>query len=163
MEKTGRQKTIKEKETALRQSMLTSGIFVSIIATYICLMAGAYQHDHVRIDFLDAVAGGIKMITKNPLYFWPIAPEAVVPTLGIVCIVICVMYLSYLLQRVRLHHDVNTLKGSSKWADLKEMLLKYAEFEDEKKKNYPVGRRMVEFLWKNEKERKWLWEIMKGE
>jgi len=116
--------------------MLTSGIFVSIIATYICLMAGAYQHDHVRIDFLDAVAGGIKMITKNPLYFWPIAPEAVVPTLGIVCIVICVMYLSYLLQRVRLHHDVNTLKGSSKWADLKEMLLKYAEFEDEKKQNY---------------------------
>lgn len=123
-----KEKTIKEKEKDLRQSSIISGAAVSLLLTYFCFTVQAYMSTNPRANLSDALTGAITEMTKNPLYFLPINYN-IGTTMGIVIIVILFMFVNYTIQKIRLHHDMNTLKGSSKWADLHQIAEKYADFE----------------------------------
>ena len=123
-----KEQTIKQKETAMRQTSLLGGILLSIALGYYALMVCAYQYDYPRVDLFEAMSGALTKITEDPLYFWPITYD-----LGIFISVIILCpacsYMVYTINRLRIHHDLNTIKGKTKWADLSELVKRYADFE----------------------------------
>lgn len=123
-----KEQTIKQKQKYLAQSTLFSGIFLSIVLTYLMLMLQAYMYDNPRAGYSDAVTETLKLITKDPLYFWPITYNIGL-TLCVVILVVLFTFVGYTYNKMRVHHDINTMKGSAKWAEMKEMVEKYADFD----------------------------------
>lgn len=123
-----KEKTIKEKQKDLAKSTLITGIFTTILLLYAALMISAYMYDNPRTDIGEALANLFPLIIENPLYFFPISYDIS----AAICLPIMsalFTFMGYTINKLRVHHDINTLKGSAKWADIKEMVHKYADFE----------------------------------
>lgn len=132
-----KRKTIKEKEKDLRKSTIFSCIFSTVFATYIGFSYQAYVSTLINansIDFSEKINGTISEVVKNPLYFLPIYQNGTFcypfwQTLVLVTLIPLFSFLGYSINKMRVHHDVNTLKGSSEWANIPELMNRYAEWE----------------------------------
>lgn len=131
----GKEQTIKQKEKNLSQSTLLGGILLSIFLAYAMLMVQAYMYDNPRAGWGEAISGAMGKLASDPLYFWPITYD-ISATLGAVTIALLFTFLGYTYNKLRIHHDVNTLKGSAKWAELNELVEKYADFDG---KHYKIA------------------------
>jgi type IV secretory pathway TraG/TraD family ATPase VirD4 len=129
------EKTIEEKQRLLRKDALLGGILLTIVLTYLSLSIQAYMADHPRADLAEALQGISSVLAKNPFYFFPITYNIGV-TLALDMLAILFLFVGYSYNKLRVHHDINTLKGSSKWADLNELIKKFADFEG---KNYKTA------------------------
>ena len=125
-----KEKTIKEKEADLLRTTVASTIFMMIIIIYVGWNVQAYasMQNARDINIMDLFSGAIEEMTKNPLYFWPIN-YPFYKTLLISLFAPLFSLLGYTMNKLRVHHDVNTLKGSSKWADIPSLMHKFAEWE----------------------------------
>lgn len=132
-----KEKTIKEKEKDLFRSTISSGIFVSLFLTYVLLTYEKYSQSKMAVhkDMSEVISGAMSMVTKNPLYCFPVN-YSVNLTFTVVLLVDLFMFVGYMYNKNRVHHDINTLKGSSTWANIEEITRKYAEFEDAVKSKF---------------------------
>ncbi len=128
-----REKTIDEKQKDLRVTSLVGGIFAVIVVFYVLMMVEAYASMHPRENLLGNLQGGAMTIFKNPLYFWPIDYSLALP-FGIATIVAAFEFLAYVINKLRIHHDINTLKGSATWQDPKEASERFADVDEAGKK-----------------------------
>lgn len=124
----GKEKTIKQKEKELLRSSLIGGIFLVIVIVYFGLMLQAYMYDNPTAGLSEAMSGAMTEMARNPFYFWPITYEYGL-VISLACLAALLCWVSYEYNKFRIHHDTNTLKGSTKWAELKEMVKKYADFD----------------------------------
>ena len=124
------EKTIAEKQKLLRSDTIVMALVITLLLTYFILNVCVYQVDYPRAGLGDAVSGALGEIAKNPLYFWPIPPGV---NWGLVFSADIMMglflFMGYTYDKLRVHHDINTLKGSSKWADIHELVSRFADFE----------------------------------
>lgn len=123
-----REQTIKEKQKNVAQSALIGGVLLSIALAYVMLMLQAYMYDNPRVAWTEAISQALALMTRDPLYFWPITYN-VSGTIAAVTFALLVTFMGYTYDKLRVHHDVNTLKGSAKWAEMRELVEKYADFE----------------------------------
>ena len=137
-----REKTIEKKEKILRQSTIAGTIMLVIAITYIGLNICAYLQDNNRANLFDAntLNNVLSCMFHNPLYFLPISGKTYTQNLAYVAVidvmVILVSFVMYQYEKLRVHNNTNTLKGSTEWADAKELAKKYADYEDDKQKKY---------------------------
>lgn len=122
------EKTIEEKQKLLRSDTIVMAVIMAIIITYFTLNICAYQSDYPRAGIGEAVSGVFAEITKNPMYFFPITYNINL-VIAADALILLYLFMSYTYNKLRVHHDVNTLKGSSKWADLHELVSRFADFE----------------------------------
>ena len=120
------EQSIDKKSKELRRSSLILAIVLLIIGTYFGLTAGAYAYDYDK-PFLTSFGGAALKIAENPLYCFPIAEGAVRDALLIDMLIGLVILYNYSINLIKVHHNVNTLKGSSEWSDLNYLNRKYAE------------------------------------
>ena len=129
-----KQLSLEEKEKNLLQSDLMIGTVMGIVIFIFSLGYGNYTYDHPRAGLGEAFSGAIANIssfsnlsfTKFDFGFF----------MSIFLIAELILMASYFVDKTKLHHDVHTIKGSTKWADIRDIVSRYAEFIDEKKKNY---------------------------
>lgn len=125
-----KEKTIKEKEADLLRTTVASTIFMMIIIIYVGWNVQAYasMQNSRDTNIMDLFSGAIEEMTKDPLYFLPIN-YPFYKSILISLFAPLFSLLGYTMNKLRVHHDVNTLKGSSKWADIPSLMHKFAEWE----------------------------------
>ena len=121
------EKTINEKIKELGKSYLFLGIIAAVAIIVVCLYVSAYSYDHPREGLGQWIGGGLSMIFKDPLYFWPIPSQTWAPLFLLLMTVEGVIFFEYTLRRARISHDRNTVKGSAKWGSAKEFTDEYSE------------------------------------
>ena len=123
------EKTIDQKIKNLQTQTVGAAIFAAILIVVVMLYTEAYFYDHKAegVSFFQSIGGGLGMIFKDPLYFWPIPSGAFSTILVILVIAEGLIFFDYTLQKARIGHDRNTVKGSAKWGDPKAFTDEYAQ------------------------------------
>lgn len=123
-----KEKTIQEKQSQLLQSTIMEGIGLSVVGAYVAASCGAYASTHPRADLGECFSGAFSEVMKNPLYFYPITSEAVSAIIVTVMMIVLIVFMQYTINKLRVHHDINTLKGSAKWGDVREFTRRMGDF-----------------------------------
>lgn len=129
-----KEKTIAQKQQYLLKTVLLEVAVVDIVGLYFLLNYCAYSAAHPRYAFNDTLNGTLSVMLKNPFYFLPIN-YSVNSALGIIILIDLFIFLYYTYAKIRVHNNVNTLKGRTEWADNQEITKKYAEFDGKDFKN----------------------------
>jgi len=126
-----KEQTIKQKQKNMMQTYLVEAIGITVIGIYMILHYSAYTYDHPRVAFSDALTGALSQAVSDPLYCFPIGDFGAFLSnvMAIIPILLLFIFMQYTFDKLRVHHDVNTLKGSAKWADIHELVQKYADFD----------------------------------
>lgn len=131
------QTSLNDKRKKKTTGHIKTFFVLEIIAFYISTLAGGYAYDN-NINPILALGHIGDAIAISPFYGFPITKETFVAFLLLSFIIAaCVMW-SYVYGINKLHHDVNTLKGSSEWANPKELTEKYAEEEEKANSTLPL-------------------------
>lgn len=119
------EKTIRQKELNLLRSQLEMGGILAGVSVYVSLMCAAYEYDHPALTFGEVVGGAMGMISKDPLYFIPVAWSLFPTYLSIfLFIILIVMTCSYIVQR---NHISNRDVASAAWVTPEELTEELAE------------------------------------
>ena len=132
------EKTLKEKESDLRAQTILSAVLVTIFLGYGIFYFLKFKANNGILERKEGFSGvlraALQNMLKDPLYIfnseYSAGPDALGLTITLVSLVLMFMFISYTYNKIRLHHNINTLKGSSKWANLRALVRKYAEFEN---------------------------------
>lgn len=130
--KSSKEMTIKQKEEMLLQNTIMSTVVMSLVTLIIGCGACAYLRDHPRDGLVEALSGALEYI-QHPGMLFPLDYD-IGTVIFIIILIVLVQVMFYFTDKTKIHQDIHTLKGSSEWADVKEIAKKYADFID--KKNY---------------------------
>lgn len=135
------QKTYNEKSQKVK-TLYIAGVLIGIPAWfYIAATGAAYAFDNKLSSPVFGIMPGLKRALKDPLYGFRggIAMEGFKELFILGLVVIGIFMLrSWAISVGRIHHDINTLKGSSEWADPVELSDTYGEGEVLPKSTFPV-------------------------
>ncbi len=123
--------SILAKERVLQKSTIITLVVITVIIFLGTLAITTYQADNPRAEFSEAINGGILMLT-NPLSLLPIRGN-IGMGFGLAFIADALYGIMYFNDKMKLHHDIHSLKGSSKWQNPVELSQKYADFVDNRK------------------------------
>lgn len=125
-----------EKKKKAMKPVLILCVVCVLIWAYIAATATAYAYQNV-ISISDAFGHVLDAVTSDPLYAFRtpgvLSGMSRIFVYGLIVIGIFGLWL-YAIDGGRVHHDVNTLKGSSEWADAKELSMRYGEYKEVKEK-----------------------------
>lgn len=123
-----KEQTIKQKEKNLFNSMIIELIGVSVIAFYILCSYSAYQALNPRMDMAQCFSGLPTALASNPFLMFSTKYSPGL-AFGITLIIDMFIFMTYSYNKLRVHQDINTIKGRTQWADPQEITNKYAEFD----------------------------------
>ncbi len=127
-----RHQTIKQREKTYKQNFIIQIIAVTLILFVIsCLVWGAKGYlEMTKLDIMNEDLW--KTAFSLPIHL-PKGNDWVFP-LGIAGLAALIQWAYYFYDKTRLHSDLNTGKGSTMWADYKDLLTRFADYVDEAKK-----------------------------
>lgn len=128
-------KSIAEKEKLLLQNTLIIAIVGGLSALYYGMCMMKYQATYPRAEFMESISGALALISK-PKELFPVEYDMSTP-LMLVMLFELVMLMFYFTDKMKIHHDIHTIKGSSYWFDPVKMSKKYADFIGKSYKNHP--------------------------
>lgn len=108
--------------------MLIIGIIIEFLVVYFGLTYCAYISINPSVPFKQAILNILTLIPKKPLYFIPI-DYSITVVLVIAFIVILLLFVMYAVEVKKIHHNINTMKGSAEWQNAIELTKRFAEFE----------------------------------
>lgn len=126
--------SIKDKEKNLLHQSLLTGAVIMILAIVISLGIGAYSRDYPRASMGEKISGGMSYLS-NPQHLFPLTVDVSMLLFGLIIIGLFLM-VQYFNDKMRLHNNLYTIKGSTQWANISDIVSRYAEFVDSKKKDY---------------------------
>ena len=113
----------------MKQLILTlglTGVVGLILFTYAGLMFCAVRSVDSSLTIGQAVMKALETVTKNPFYFLPI--DYNIGAVGALdFILVLLLFVMFSVEVRRIHHDVNTLKGSAEWMTPMEFTSQLAE------------------------------------
>lgn len=136
------QETYHDKSKRVVRPIIIGSAVALVIWFYVAATASAYAYDN-RMNVLEGLGHVADAILMDPLYGFrggmatSLFGKAFL--IGLLVIGIFGLWL-YALDASRVHHDVNTLKGSSQWAKPEELSEKYAEYKE------VIQKRVLPFL-----------------
>ena len=129
----GSMQSIKKKEKLLLQTNIIMALAIGVVLFYFLWCYAAYSAENLRETGGALISGAISyMSTPGKLFEEGHAPYSLGNAFGITLVVELLLSVLYFTDKMKIHHDVNTLKGSSEWANHQEILERYAEFDDGK-------------------------------
>lgn len=116
------------------QNAIISGGLASTFVAYFGLNTAAYLGRNPRASIMDFgdILGAIK---ENPFGMFPIDYSPGLP-LFLTGMTAAGFFLMYQYDKIRTHNNLDTLKGSTEWANIKEIRAKYADFTGAKNDDY---------------------------
>ena len=126
-----REMTLTQKEKLLFRTTLVEGVILVLLCLYLCLSYSCYANLHPRNTFNENFSGTMDAIMENYFYFLPINYD-ISDSLLVCFIVAMLIFVQYTYAKIRLHHNVNTLKGKTSWAEFSDILDRYADYEETK-------------------------------
>lgn len=90
------------------------------------------------LEIGEIISGSLSSLVKNPFFIFPISGSVyvknIVYVLSIWALIELMIFVYYQYSKIRIHHNINTIKGSAHWADIKELVEKFADFDGKKYK-----------------------------
>ena len=126
--------SVKDKEKNLLHQSLLTGAVIMILAIVISFGIGAYSRDYPRASMGEKISGGMSYLS-NPQHLFPLTVDVSMLLFGLIIIGLFLM-VQYFNDKMRLHNNLYTIKGSTQWANISDIVSRYAEFVDSKKKDY---------------------------
>lgn len=121
------EENITVKRQRLKETYIMEGVVVTIALLYFIMTYSAYCAVHPRATATEVFGALPEILSTNPLYFWPIT-YSIWPAIGLTALVDLFIFLGYTYGKLRVHNNVDTLKGRSYWESAKKLCEKYAEF-----------------------------------
>ncbi len=115
--------TIEELEKSTRGSFIFEVIAVWVLG----LLAGLYYAAAYSAVGKNGYSAMFDYISKYPFCFVQGIGKNISTPLGIMTIITLILFANYTYQKMRVHNDVNKLKGKTKWAKLDDIIEKYAD------------------------------------
>lgn len=126
--------SIKQKEKNLFNTMIIELIGVSIIVFYVFCSYSAYQALHPRLDMEECFSALPTALSANPFLMFSTKYSPGL-AFSVALITDMFIFIAYTYNKMRIHNDINTLKGRTQWADPQEITNKYAEFDGNNYRN----------------------------
>lgn len=149
-----KQKTIEEKKKDLFTSFIMELALVTLALTYFLLLFFSfYDHPANMVSAKDQWSNAFSEFS-NALSSWQLLRflgKGYFPNksggmiVGVVAVVDLFIFMQYTFNKLRIHHDENTAKGSAQWANLPLLRQRYAEFADKKKRDFRNAKNNVIF------------------
>lgn len=127
--------SIEQKEKNLRQETMIEIVVASLLLFYVLNSYTCYSTYHPREAFGAKIMGTLAEIAANPLYLFPI-DYSIGLSLGITFIAVMFIFLDYTQRKMRIHNNVNTIKGRTEWADVDDIVARYAEWNNNDYKHH---------------------------
>lgn len=81
----------------------------------------------------EIISGTVSAFVHNPFFMFPVSGSIYVKNLvyvfAIWCLIELMIFVYYQYSKIRVHHNINTIKGSAHWTDIKELVNKFADFD----------------------------------
>lgn len=122
-----KQGTINEKRRVNRQTFTVEAVVLGVAVFLAFAVASAYCADHPRASLFEGLAAGMQEFLKNPAFLFPLRGSNLGAAFGFTALVELFVFLGYQRSASSLHHDINTIKGSTTWADLGDLVSRYAD------------------------------------
>lgn len=129
-----KQVSIETQERNLFENTLISGIVIGVLSFFYGICISAYLTDHPREDLLTAFSKSISYMSDFTRLIHFDYSFGIPFTITLIIELIIMAF--YFVDKVKVHNNIYTLKGSTKWAKVKDIVNKYAEFTNEKKGIY---------------------------
>lgn len=126
------EESIKVKRQRLKETYILEGITLGILALWLMLNYSAYQAEYPRADAAETISSLSGVLLSNPMYFITVKGYSILPALGVSSLVVLFVYMGYAYGKLRVHSNVDTLKGRSYWESAKKLTQKYAEMIEQK-------------------------------
>ncbi len=117
--------SIEQKEKNLKQEIIIELIAATLFLFYTLGSYACYSAYHPRLSFAERLSGTIAEVMANPLYMFPINYSMGL-TAGVILIADVFIFLDYTYRRMRIHNNTNTLHGRTQWADVADIVARYA-------------------------------------
>ncbi len=130
--------SIKDKRKYFMQTTIMEAIILGVLGFYLVAVVVSYHIMHPSQGIVSQFGDAFEAVKNNPLY--PIAaiierPEGFLPVFGgglmAVALLELLVLINYYFNRSRIHNDLDTLKGSTIWANAKDICAKYADAEED--------------------------------
>lgn len=123
-----KRKTIKEKQKMTLQSAIMEGVGLSLVGAYYAMLHTTYSYLTPRASFSEIITGALSKVA-SPGYLFPFVPGALRNAGYVIICCVLFVFMQYTINKLRVHDDINEIKGTAKWADIPTMVQKFAEFE----------------------------------
>lgn len=110
-----------------RNIMLITGVIVEILTIYLGLMIATYTSVYPQVPFMTAVFNAIALIPQKPLYFIPIDYPILMVIISSFAVLL-LLFVMYAIEVKKIHHNINTIKGSAEWQNALELTKRFAEY-----------------------------------
>lgn len=125
-----------------RKQYLETVIGEAVIVGFMGLYGGgsflAYKQIHPNLDLMEVFSALMPALKQNPIYMFAAIvekPSCAMTVLGgsfiLTLLLELLVLISYFYNRSRIHSDLDTLKGSTMWAEAKDICAKYADSTDD--------------------------------
>lgn len=129
-----KEQSLEQRRKAFLQTTIGEAIILGIMGMYASLTVSAILIMDKKATILSAPTKMGQIIMDNPVYFVAVFrayPDKLFPNLGAALMLTGMLELLvmifYFYNKSRIHSNLDTLKGSTVWADAKEITSKYAE------------------------------------
>lgn len=121
--------TIRQKEKNLRNMTIMEAIGGGLITFFICAAGTAYKSVHPRAGLKDSLIGGLSETLSNPLFLFQHSIDWGI-TISAVSLVLLFIFMGYTYNKLRVHNDETTIAGKTQFADINDIVSRYAEQMD---------------------------------
>lgn len=141
------QPTLRDKQRQFRTETLIMGIGMTTITGYVLMTFQQYAANYPSKPYGVAFRESMQEMMHNPLYFLDFQFHFTdrarhydfALTFVVVFLMALLLFVMYTYDRLRISHDRNTGKGDAHWGDIREIMSRFAEFTDDKKKEYKTA------------------------
>lgn len=127
---TGTEATVKEREITLRQNTIITTIVLCLVDIIYGTCMCAYMADNFQATWSEAISGATFYL-YHPSNIFPIDYDIGTPIL-IAFFIVLIQIMFYYTDKMKIHQNVYTIKGSSEWADPAAISDRYAEHSKKK-------------------------------
>lgn len=123
------EESISVKRQRLKETYIMEAIFFSIASMWILLNYSAYAHMHPRDTMAEVTSALQGLMLTQPFYFISVKGYSILTALGITTLIDLFIFVGYTYAKLRVHSNLDTLKGRTFWESAKELTKRYAETE----------------------------------
>ena len=129
--------SIAQRQKNFLRSIIGEGILLTAIFVFVGVIISTYHASYPREELDQVFIKAFTELFRDPAVFFPPAfNEYFALAMSLDLIAVLLLSVRYFYGRNRLHGDTSVQEGRTQWADEKEILEKYAEFADEKHRDF---------------------------
>lgn len=121
------EENIAKKRQRVKETYILEGVLLTIACLLLMLNYSAYSAMNPRDTVAEVFSALPGIISSNPFYFTTVKGYSIWSAVGVTLLLDLFVFLGYTYAKLRVHNNLDTLKGRSFWESARILTRKYAE------------------------------------